>query len=283
MRLALAALRELSRRRLQQAQADQVCAEVLHASAEELRLLQAAPRQLSQGGEGETHALGRRLKQLELLRLRIQQEQLESARAAAAAVQAQLRADAARVFGFATQGVYVHDGLALPRFEPAETLLSAARFAPVWARVRALLVAAEKVAQVAHLVRDGRRKTLQEGVQLLVSLEEDDLPTLFAIAKEVVRLSDEAESAADADADANQNGSARRDAPPPRTVWWRQLEEDDEGRGGMHELEDFVAHRHLHQARLGLLQGRVAEATKALDKLRVDFVMFARSAAAVVL
>ena len=39
----------------------------------------------------------------------------------------------------------------------------------------------------------------------------------------------------------------------------------------------------LRQARLGLLQGRVAEATKALDKLRVDFVMFARSAAAVVL
>ena len=42
----------------------------------------------------------------------------------------------------------------------------------MWGRVRALLVAAEKVAQVSQLVRDGRRRALQDGVELLVSLED---------------------------------------------------------------------------------------------------------------
>ena len=43
-------------------------------------------------------------------------------------------------------------------------------------RARSLLVAAEKVSQVMLLVKQGRRRSLQEAVQLLVKMEEDDIP-----------------------------------------------------------------------------------------------------------
>ena len=159
----------------------------------------------------------------------------------------------------------------------------------MWARVRALLVAAEKVAQVAHLVRDGRRRALQEGVQLIVSLEEDDMPTLFQIAKEVVRASDEAEAADAPDENdagggggggAGAGGGAAHNAPPPRIVWWHQLDQEGEdGHDAMQTMDDWVATRHLGNARLSLLKGQVQEAVQALDKLRLDFILFARSAA----
>ena len=272
------------------AQAGRVCAELLQVSSDELHVLQATPPLLAAGGEQQTRALAKRLQGLEQLQLHIEEGEAEAARAAAATLLSQLRADAARVFGFATQGVHVHGAVALPRFKPAENQLSGARFGPRWGRVRALLVAAEKVAQVSHLVRDGRRKALQEGVELLVSLEEDDLPSLFAMAKEVVRAHDEAAEAAAAKG-TNDNAPPRPAPPPPRTnpprsiVWWQQLhdddddDDDDEGHGGLHAIESWVATRHLGRARLCLLKGQVTEAISGLDQLRTDFIMFARSAA----
>ena len=159
----------------------------------------------------------------------------------------------------------------------------------MWGRVRALLVAAEKVAQVSQLVRDGRRRALQDGVELLVSLEEDDLPSLYAIAREVVRAHDEAAEAAAAEEEADDNAPARPAQPPPRsaparssTVWWQQLgddDDDDDGRAGVRALESWIATKHLGRARLCLLKGQVNEAISALEQLRTDFIMFARSAA----
>ena len=271
------------------ARAGRVCAELLQVSGDELHVLQATPPQLAAGGEQQTRALAKRLQGLERLQLHIQEGEAEAARGAAATLLAQLRADAARVFSFATQGVHVHSAVALPRFEPAESQLSGARFGPMWGRVRALLVAAEKVAQVSHLVRDGRRKALQEGVELLVSLEEDDLPSLFAIAREVVRAHDDARAEAAAAEETDDNAPPRPAPPPSRTapprsiVWWQQLhdedDDDDEGHGGVHAIESWVATRHLGRARLCLLKGQVTEAISGLDQLRTDFIMFARSAA----
>eukprot|EP00964_Phaeocystis_antarctica_P117843 scaffold81672_cov52-Phaeocystis_antarctica.AAC.2 len=271
------------------AQAGRVCTGLLQVSGDELHMLQATPPQLAAGGEQQTRALAKRLQGLEQLQLHIQGGEAEAARGAVATLLAQLRADAARVFSFATQGVHVHGAVALPRFEPAESQLSGARFGPMWGRVRALLVAAEKVAQVSHLVRDGRRKALQEGVELLVSLEEDDLPSLFAIAREVVRAHDDARAEAAAAEETDDNVPPRPAPPPSRTapprsiVWWQQLHDEDddeeEGHGGVHTIESWVATRDLGRARLCLLKGQVTEAISGLDQLRTDFIMFARSAA----
>ena len=122
-----------------------------------------------------------------------------------------------------------------------------------------------------------------------VSLEEDDLPSLYAIAREVVRAHDEAAEAAAAEEEADDNAPARPAQPPPRaapprssTVWWQQLgddDEDDDGRAGVRALESWVATKHLGRARLCLLKGQVNEAISALEQLRTDFIMFARSAA----
>ena len=274
--------------RAQLAQAEGIAVELLHVATDELHKLQAAPLQMTTGTEEQTKALGRRIVQLQRLLQLVKREQLEPARKEAADVLKLLRGDAQRVFRFATQGVYVHGEARLPTFEPAEHILGSSKFGPMWARVRALLVAAEKVAQVAHLVRDGRRRALQEGVQLIVSLEEDDMPTLFQIAKEVVRASDEAEAADAPDENdaggggggAGAGGGAAHNAPPPRIVWWHQLDQEGEdGHDAMQTMDDWVATRHLGNARLSLLKGQVQEAVQALDKLRLDFILFARSAA----
>ena len=47
----------------------------------------------------------------------------------------------------------------------------------------------------------------------------------------------------------------------------------------MRALESWIATKHLGRARLCLLKGQVNEAISALEQLRTDFIMFARSAA----
>ena len=47
----------------------------------------------------------------------------------------------------------------------------------------------------------------------------------------------------------------------------------------MQAIKDWVASRRLAKARLNLLKGQVQDAVQSLDLLRVDFLMFARSAA----
>ena len=67
-------------------------------------------------------------------------------------------------YGHPAQGVYVPAGeLPLPPLESSEHTMTDSRYNPMWARGRALLVAAEKVAQVVTLVSAGKRKALQEG------------------------------------------------------------------------------------------------------------------------
>ena len=51
------------------------------------------------------------------------------------------------------------------------------------------------------------------------------------------------------------------------------------GRAGVRALESWIATKHLGRARLCLLKGQVNEAISALEQLRTDFIMFARSAA----
>ena len=63
-------------------------------------------------------------------------------------------------------------------------------------------------------------------------------------------------------------------------MWWHQLDQEGEdGHDAMEAIGDWIATRHLGSARLSLLKGQVQEAVQALDKLRLDFILFARSAA----
>ena len=80
------------------------------------------------------------------------------------------------------------------------------------------------------------------------------------------------------------------DASGERTVWWHQVD-DDEGEeaegdgpedddGNAHDpardASSWVAARDLTRARMQLMRGRAPEAIAALEKLRRDFVAFAR-------
>merc|ERR1712046_188245 len=117
-------------------------------------------------------------------------EQLSGAVQHAAQLKAQVRTDAENVLEFATQGVHMHFLQPLRPLLAADDLMSNAKFTPIWGRARALLVAAEKVAQVMVLVKQGRRRALQEAVQLLVRMEEEDMPRLFAICRDIMRATD---------------------------------------------------------------------------------------------
>ena len=104
-----------------------------------------------------------------------------------------------------------------------------------------------------------------------------------------MRAHDEAAEAAAAEEEADDNAPARPAQPPPRpapprsTVWWQQLhdddDDDDDARAGVRAIESWIATKHLGRARLCLLKGQVNEAISALEQLRTDFIMFARSAA----
>ena len=165
----------------------------------------------------------------------------------------------------------MHGDVPLRPIEPPESLLSNNTFAPMWARACALLVASEKVAQVVELVKAARRRSLQEGVQLLIALEEDDLPQIFAICREIMRSTDEAQAVAEATSAAGV---------PARTIWWHQVDEEGEEVGtALHEVAmDAAASKYLKRARLQLMQGHAVEAIGALNKVRLDFVAFARDA-----
>ena len=75
----------------------------------------------------------------------MQSEQQGSALQHAAQLKAAIRTDAEVVLDFATQGVYLHGATPLRPFANADDLQTDAKFSPVWARVRSLLAAAEKV------------------------------------------------------------------------------------------------------------------------------------------
>ena len=55
-----------------------------------------------------------------------------------------------------------------------------------------------------------RRRALQEGVQLLIALEEDDLPQIFAICREIMRSTDEAQVESEANATAGAPAARAR-------------------------------------------------------------------------
>ena len=135
---------------------------------QEAELIQAAPQAITRGSEDSLRAMRQRLNRFSQLQLMLHNEQVSSAKQHASVLARQLRSDASRVTDFATQG------LTLMPIVSAETVQKANHYAPRWARTRALLVASEKVAQVLHLVRHGRRHSLQEGVQLLVTVAVTD-------------------------------------------------------------------------------------------------------------
>ena len=148
-----------------------------------------------------------RLGKFSQLQLMIDNEQL--ARGSAAALAVRMRSDAARVVEFATQtSPCRRRPPCRSRRSRGPTCSRPRRVRPKWARCRSLLVASEKMGQVVRLVSHGRRRSLQEGVQLLASMEEVDIPILF-ICRDIVRATDAAADAADA---AGKPGSTQQAA-----------------------------------------------------------------------
>ena len=177
--------------------------------------------------------------------------------------------------------------------------------------MRSLLIAAEKVSQVTLLVKQGKRRSLQDAVQLLVAMEEVDMPQLFLICRDIMRATDRAlahqlahqrarerastEIALDAhgarlDRMAHTvsfsskhhhapDGAAAAAEVPVATIWWHQIDdENDES----YELKDFTewhATKDLRKARLHLMNNRAADGVAALDKIRGDLLLYARDAA----
>ena len=153
-----------------------------------------------------------------------------------------------------------------------------------------------------HLIRHGRRRSLQEGVQLLLSMEQSDMPTLFSVASEVVRATDAEQLAATTNAATNaaaaggggdhgrnNNGRAANSAgvaagggarpQPQRTVWWHQIDDRDDESYNMKDVNEWGCAKDLNEARLLLMkQTSKEQAIATLEKLRGDLLLYARDA-----
>ena len=299
------------------AQASALVGELMTAMKEEADLLSAAPASITRGSEESLRAMRQRHGRFSQLQLMLHNEQVGSAKQHAGVLARQMRMDASRVTEFATQGVYVapHPVTFIP-IESAESVQTAARYASRWARCRALLVASEKVAQVLQLVRHGGRRSLQEGVQLLVTMEDGDMPTLFTIAREIMRATDAeqnkqqrkreetavdrghlaaASAAAAAAAPMRQRSraaAAKGDgaktaaaAPLPekettggKTVWWHQIDDENDESYEVKDFSEWHATKDLRSARLHLMNNRATEGVASLEKLRSDLLLYARDA-----
>ena len=85
----------------------------------------------------------------------------------------------------------------------------------------------------------------------------------------------QAQSSAHGTATQGTRGDALTIEPPP-IIWWHQIDsEEDEG----HQAQDvasWVVTRDLVRARTQLMHSRGADGTASLEKLKMDFVLFAR-------
>ena len=270
-------------------------AELMASLQQEAEMLSSAPPALARGTEEPLRQLRRRLAAFSQLQLQLQNQELAAAKQHAISMATRLRADAAKVAEYATQGIYVPPGVTpLPPLEPAEAASPPKLYAMRWARARELLRAAEKVGQVLHHVRTGKRRSLQTAVQLLMAIEEVDLPQLFKTCKEVMHLTDQQQQSsktrageprskqADGSVGIAFGGGGLRDAAAEYqpTVWWHEI---DEGEGNdsyeVVELADWVSARDLKRARLQLMRrGGIDDGIAALEKMRNDLLLFARDA-----
>ena len=236
--------------------------ELMSQMKAEADVLTAAPASIARGSEESMRAMRQRLGRFSQLQLMLQTEQVSTGKQHAIMLARQMRTDAQKVVDFATQGVYVPPHAAdLPVIESAESVSTGHKYAQRWARCRALLVASEKVSQVLQLVRHGRRRSLQEGVQLLVTMEEGDMPTLFSIARDIMRATDaeEQRAAAKAAEDAAKAASERAAlgyppdpdaAAPPlpqKTVWWHQIDDENDEAYEVRDFSDWHATRDLRK------------------------------------
>lgn len=270
-------------------------AELMASLQQEEEMLSSAPPALARGTEEPLRQLRRRLAAFSQLQLQLQNKALAAAKQHAISLATRLRADAAKVTEYASQGIYVPPGVTpLPLLEPAEAASPPKLYAMRWARARELLRAAEKVGQVLHHVRTGKRRSLQTAVQLLMTIEEVDLPQLFKTCMEVVQLTDQQQQnsktraggprakQADGSVALAVTGGGLRDAAAEyqATVWWHQI---DEGEGNdsyeVVELADWVSAKDLKRARLQLMRrGGIDDGIAALEKMRNDLLLFARDA-----
>lgn len=260
------------------AQASELLKELTDALRAEQEAITAAPAAVARGSTNALRALKQRMGKFSQLQLMLEHEQVQAAKAHAEGLVSKLRADAAQVIEFATQGVYVPpssaSSVSLPSIEGAESVMTAARYAQRWRRCRALLVAAEKVAQVLELLNHGKRRSLQEGVQLLVTMEETDIGPLFAIAREVMRLTD-----AELSQQPPSSTAPRATLEASRTViYWHQIEDENDMAYEVKDSAEWTATKDLRRARLQLMNNRVAEGVAALEKLRQDLLLYARDA-----
>ena len=107
------------------------------------------------------------------------------------------------------------------------------------------------------------------------------MPQLFTICREIMRSTDRliARQAIDAkqSAPAGRANGAASPAEPPAIIWWHQIDDEDD----THEAQDvtaWVVTRDLVRARTQLMHSRGREGSAALEKLRTDFLLFARDA-----
>ena len=71
------------------------------------------------------------------------------------------------------------------------------------------------------------------------------------------------------------------DAPPPlpqKTVWWHQIDDENDEAYEVRDFSDWHATRDLRKARLHLMNNRGHDGVAALEKLRSDLLLYARSA-----
>mmetsp|Transcript_5479 Transcript_5479/g.11836 ORF Transcript_5479/g.11836 Transcript_5479/m.11836 type:complete len:99 (+) Transcript_5479:142-438(+) len=77
----------------------------------------------------------------------------------------------------------------------------------------------------------------------------------------------------------NGGAAAAAAAEPPPTIWWHQADDGDEDYGAdIQDVAAWVVMQDLVKARSQLMHSRGAGGTSALEKLKVDFLYFARDA-----
>ena len=65
---------------------------------------------------------------------------------------------------------------------------------------------------------------------------------------------------------------------PPTTVWWHQIDDENDDAYEVNNFADWAATKDLRRARLQLMNNKAAEGVAALEKLRSDFLLYARDA-----
>ena len=128
-------------------------------------------------------------------------------------------------------------------------------------------------------------------------MEEEDLPQLFGMCRDIMRATDRevrgarltavaaARKAATGDGEGDpahqthQTSQTHQTAVAPRTIWWHQIVDPDETDGREPaSVEEWVVCRELKRTRMRLMNSRGGDGAASLEKVRQDFLLYARDA-----